>query len=467
MVSSTSSTPTSSSAARPRASTRVSVNSASPADAAISSMSSNLVIGGIEERTRGRHTERLIKSAKLLFVAAHGIAIVLVGLKVLQFERVCNLDSVRNRERIIAARLTPSPEDPNAYQQRQLPPDQRLQEMQEDDHDDRRAPSPQMFEFFTTGAGSEGGGRNRNLLSTARTDEVEDAAEGPVPVVAAAEDEEKVGNTRAGEARVRNSEDYKGREHLVQKAGSEDATSVAAPGLDAIPPPRSDTILERARTSATSAANGLLRGPSATGVFEEEKTASPSPPSYPASDLVSSEASSPSSEVDQEKSKRSDLLEGQHVEATKPPARQDEDRSPPTLPSLLKAVDEEKQNLQWSTVFWPVFAFYPLGFVLLLLSWFSSCSYMKSCLRERRAQLLGSPNNPSLITEVTPRILIGVVAVFFLLISLIAEVSLYRFLSKKIPLTWTYDHTTETKITCDPDIAGTTSHPAKYVSISK
>ncbi|CAD7923919.1 unnamed protein product [Amoebophrya sp. A120] len=70
MASSNSSTPTSSSAARPRASTRVSLNSASPPDAATSSMSSTLVIGGIEERTRGRHTERLIKSAKLLLKVA-------------------------------------------------------------------------------------------------------------------------------------------------------------------------------------------------------------------------------------------------------------------------------------------------------------------------------------------------------------------------------------------------------------
>eukprot|EP00392_Amoebophrya_sp_AT5.2_P000122 g122.t1 len=106
----------------------------------------------------------------------------------------------------------------------------------------------------------------------------------------------------------------------------------------------------------------------------------------------------------------------------------------------------------WATVFLPIFAFYPVGAVLLFLSWFLSCDYMKSCLRERRPQLLGSPDNPSLLTEVLPKIVVGILSVFFLLVTLIAEISICHLLTKELPLTWTTSSSEVAGgVTCDPE----------------
>ena len=75
------------------------------------------------------------------------------------------------------------------------------------------------------------------------------------------------------------------------------------------------------------------------------------------------------------------------------------------------------------------------GLCLLVASWFCSCGYAKACVRNQSPQL--EPYKPSLLTEIVPRILIGIAGFFFLLTNLLAEIYLDRTLRRELPLTRT------------------------------
>mmetsp|Transcript_117982 Transcript_117982/g.333719 ORF Transcript_117982/g.333719 Transcript_117982/m.333719 type:complete len:341 (+) Transcript_117982:130-1152(+) len=88
-------------------------------------------------------------------------------------------------------------------------------------------------------------------------------------------------------------------------------------------------------------------------------------------------------------------------------------------------------SLGWAaTSWWAVFAPAWLGnaicIVLVIYSWFASCPYVKLCLSEHQARL--GDNNPSILTELFPEVIMAVLGFFFMLLVFAGEMLLCQYL---------------------------------------
>eukprot|EP00440_Ansanella_granifera_P049874 gb/GFBE01054052.1/.p1 GENE.gb/GFBE01054052.1/~~gb/GFBE01054052.1/.p1 ORF type:complete len:351 (+),score=43.87 gb/GFBE01054052.1/:1-1053(+) len=80
----------------------------------------------------------------------------------------------------------------------------------------------------------------------------------------------------------------------------------------------------------------------------------------------------------------------------------------------------------WWAVFTPAWLGDAICVVLIVLSWFGSCPYIQLCLQERQARL--GDTNPSILTEILPDIVMGILALVFMILALVAEILLCRYL---------------------------------------
>mmetsp|Transcript_59095 Transcript_59095/g.105064 ORF Transcript_59095/g.105064 Transcript_59095/m.105064 type:complete len:346 (+) Transcript_59095:65-1102(+) len=87
---------------------------------------------------------------------------------------------------------------------------------------------------------------------------------------------------------------------------------------------------------------------------------------------------------------------------------------------------EHLDEADWSLIFLPVWVGDAVSMILIAVSWFASCTYIKQCLAERQPRLNDSP---SILTEVLPEIVLTVPGLVFLLLVFCSEYSLCVFLS--------------------------------------
>lgn len=80
----------------------------------------------------------------------------------------------------------------------------------------------------------------------------------------------------------------------------------------------------------------------------------------------------------------------------------------------------------WWVLFLPVWLGDALCVVLIIGAWFASCPYIKFCVGERQQR--HGPNNPSILTEILPEILMAVLGFFFLIVSFCGEYALCSYL---------------------------------------
>jgi len=84
-------------------------------------------------------------------------------------------------------------------------------------------------------------------------------------------------------------------------------------------------------------------------------------------------------------------------------------------------------GISWWTVFLPAWLGDAICVILIILSWFGSCPYIQLCLHERQARL--GDTNPSILTEILPDIVMGILALVFMILALVAELLLCRYLN--------------------------------------
>jgi len=80
----------------------------------------------------------------------------------------------------------------------------------------------------------------------------------------------------------------------------------------------------------------------------------------------------------------------------------------------------------WWLLFVPVWAGDALCSVLIVASWFASCPYIKICLAARQPRL--GIENPSILTDILPDIVLAVVGLIFLLLIFFGEYALCTYL---------------------------------------
>lgn len=97
-----------------------------------------------------------------------------------------------------------------------------------------------------------------------------------------------------------------------------------------------------------------------------------------------------------------------------------------TSSMLLREGWELKDNSSWWIAFLPVWLGNFLCAVLIIYSWFASCPYIQLCLAERQARL--GYANPSILTDILPQIVMAILGLFFIILSLVGEVLLCRYL---------------------------------------
>lgn len=83
----------------------------------------------------------------------------------------------------------------------------------------------------------------------------------------------------------------------------------------------------------------------------------------------------------------------------------------------------------WWLVFLPVWLGDSICLGLVISSWFASCPYIRLCLAERQARL--GEANPSILTELLPDIVMAVPGLIFMILALVAEILLCRYLDRK------------------------------------
>eukprot|EP00913_Durusdinium_trenchii_P026160 g24541.t1 len=82
----------------------------------------------------------------------------------------------------------------------------------------------------------------------------------------------------------------------------------------------------------------------------------------------------------------------------------------------------------WWLVFLPAWLGDALSLLLVVISWFGSCPYIHLCLQERQARL--GDGNPSILTEILPDIFFGILSFIYLILALIGEILLCRYLAR-------------------------------------
>lgn len=86
------------------------------------------------------------------------------------------------------------------------------------------------------------------------------------------------------------------------------------------------------------------------------------------------------------------------------------------------------EEVSWWLIFTPAWLGDVVCLVLVILSWFGSCPYVQSCLQERQARL--GDTNPSILTDILPDIVMGILSLIYMLLALVAELLLCRYLSE-------------------------------------
>eukprot|EP00397_Hematodinium_sp_SG-2012_P032973 GEMP01035165.1.p1 GENE.GEMP01035165.1~~GEMP01035165.1.p1 ORF type:complete len:343 (+),score=29.42 GEMP01035165.1:92-1030(+) len=86
---------------------------------------------------------------------------------------------------------------------------------------------------------------------------------------------------------------------------------------------------------------------------------------------------------------------------------------------------DSSEKTDWLWVFFPAWLGNSLTAVLLVVSWFASCPYIKLCLNEHLPQV---NENPSILTEVFPNICMAVMGLLFVICMIIMEYMLCDFL---------------------------------------
>ncbi|CAE7468872.1 unnamed protein product [Symbiodinium pilosum] len=82
------------------------------------------------------------------------------------------------------------------------------------------------------------------------------------------------------------------------------------------------------------------------------------------------------------------------------------------------------EEVSWWLIFTPAWLGDTVCVVLVILSWFGSCPYVQSCLQERQARL--GDANPSILTDILPDIVMGVLSLVYMLLAVLAELLLCR-----------------------------------------
>lgn len=80
----------------------------------------------------------------------------------------------------------------------------------------------------------------------------------------------------------------------------------------------------------------------------------------------------------------------------------------------------------WYVVFTPVWIGNAVCLLLIIVSWFASCPYVQLCLRRHQVRM--GVKNPSILTEVLPEIVAGVLSLIVVTFALVAEIMLCAFL---------------------------------------
>mmetsp|Transcript_45929 Transcript_45929/g.84243 ORF Transcript_45929/g.84243 Transcript_45929/m.84243 type:complete len:386 (+) Transcript_45929:172-1329(+) len=79
-------------------------------------------------------------------------------------------------------------------------------------------------------------------------------------------------------------------------------------------------------------------------------------------------------------------------------------------------------DASWWAIFLPVWLGNLACIAIIVLSWFASCSYIQKCLEERQARY--GEENPSILTELLPEIVLSILGLVFVIITLIGEILL-------------------------------------------
>lgn len=87
---------------------------------------------------------------------------------------------------------------------------------------------------------------------------------------------------------------------------------------------------------------------------------------------------------------------------------------------------DQLDEISWWLAFLPVWIGDGFCIMLLVLSWFASCPYIKLCVQER-SQRVGA-NNPSLLTDILPDIVRSILGSIFVLLMLLAEIAFCAYL---------------------------------------
>lgn len=96
------------------------------------------------------------------------------------------------------------------------------------------------------------------------------------------------------------------------------------------------------------------------------------------------------------------------------------------LAILVSDALHDLQQASWWSLFLPIWVGDGLCAILIMVSWFASCPYVKLCLAERQPRL---NNNPSILTEILPEIVLSMASLVFLVLSFLGEYFLCLFLS--------------------------------------
>lgn len=83
-------------------------------------------------------------------------------------------------------------------------------------------------------------------------------------------------------------------------------------------------------------------------------------------------------------------------------------------------------DADWWLLFLPSWIGYVLSTALLAMSWFVSCPYLRLCLHEKQPRV--NDENPSILTEVLPEIVLTIPGFLLLLIAFVSEYSLCIYL---------------------------------------
>mmetsp|Transcript_1644 Transcript_1644/g.4165 ORF Transcript_1644/g.4165 Transcript_1644/m.4165 type:complete len:382 (-) Transcript_1644:34-1179(-) len=95
---------------------------------------------------------------------------------------------------------------------------------------------------------------------------------------------------------------------------------------------------------------------------------------------------------------------------------------------LIISVSLGMEDVSWWVIFTPAWMGNALCFALVILSWFGSCPYIQSCLQERQARL--GDSNPSILTDILPDIVMGIISLVYMILTLVAELLLCRYLDE-------------------------------------